>query len=266
VTRRRWILAGVVVAVLGVVAAVGWFWLSRDTAREVSIDEARRRAGGTTTPRRGTEGRPRPGVYEYRGGGTDSLSLPPLSQSEGPGIPGTVELLDGDCWRFRVDYSSNHWQDWKYCHRGDDLMEEGGQTWQRWLFGPVAVTTTATFRCEDTPAIPAVREPGQEWSARCKGSNTRISGEVVSAGPYRFVGEEVVDVGGERVAALHFRRSRTLTGAQDGTEVSEVWFAADDGMPLRNEREIELRTDTPVGKSTYTEKGDFRLVSLRPRS
>ncbi|MCC6339849.1 MAG: hypothetical protein IT197_07760 [Acidimicrobiia bacterium] len=264
-TRRRWIALGAVVVVLGVVGAGGWWWLSRDRAREVTIEEAQKRLGSTTTAAAGgLEGRPAQGVYEYRGDGKDSLSLPPLSQSQGPGLPGTVELLDDGCWTFRIDYSSNHWQDWKYCRRSTGLMEITSHTWQRWLIGPTALTALATFECEDTPALPEPRRPGQVWRARCSGTNDRVSGTVGNSGPYRFVGMEVMRIGGEAVDAAHFRRERTLTGAQKGTEKGDVWFAASNGLPLRNERRIELRTDTPVGASVYKESGHFELVSLRP--
>lgn len=264
-TRRRWILVGVLVVVLGA-GALGFYWLNRNAAHEVSVEDARRRLGTTTSAPEGLRGRPRPGVYRYRGEGTDSLSLPPLSQSQGPSLPGTVELLDDDCWRFRIDYSSNHWQSWVYCPRAAGLMETGGQTWQRWMLGPTAMTATATFRCRDTPALPARRAPGRTWQASCRGSNDRIDGEVVNVGPYRFVGHEVLRIGGEAVEAAHFHRSRDLTGAQKGTERGDVWFATADGLPLRNRRRIELRTDTPVGTSTYTEVGTFELTSMRPRA
>ncbi len=246
------------------VAVGGWWWLGRNRAREVTLEEARERLSETTAPGRGLEGRPAPGIYEYRGEGTDRLSIPPLSQSQGPGLPGTVELLDDGCWNFRIDYSTNHWQDWRFCRRDSGLFEEGGHTWQRWMIGPTALTALATFRCEETVALPAEREPGQVWRSRCTGTNERTEGEIVSAGPYRFVGDEVIDVGGTKVTAAHFRRSRDDTGAQKGTERGDVWLDAATGLPLRNERRIELKTDTPVGKSTYTEHGHFELVSLRP--
>ncbi len=250
--------------VLVALAAGGWWWLRRDTAREVSISEARERLH-SESPATGLAGRPAPGVYEYRGQGADELSLPPLKQSHGPGVPGSVELLGGDCWRFRLDYSSNHWQEWTYCTRGRDLVETGGQTWQRWMFGPAAVTNLTRFECSRSMLLPASREPGQRWPADCTGSSDRVSGEMRSAGPYTFVGDETLHVGGVEVAAVHFRRHRTLSGAQEGSDIADLWFAAETGLPLRDRRKIVVRSDSPVGTTTYTETGSFRLVSLRPR-
>jgi hypothetical protein len=277
---RRWVVLGLlVVAVIGV---AGWLALGRNRARPVTIDEARARttttaagdssssssaAGGSTS----TDGTASPplvlpatGVYEYAGTGREELSLPPLSQDQGPTIPATVEHGDPGCWSIRFDYSTNHWQTWSYCIRDADLVEVGGLTWQRWMIGATAITNLTTSTCDDAPVLPAVREPDQEWPARCTSTNEAVSGEAVSDGPYRYVGEETLEVDRAEVVTAHFVREREMSGAQEGTERSEVWFAVDSGLPVRNERAISVATDTPVGASTYTEDGEFRLTSLEP--
>ena len=114
-------------------------------ARPVSIGQAISRYHSDAASVPGTH--PLPGVYSYRGSGTDSLSLPPLSQAEGPTLPGTVEVQKDGCWTFRIDYSTNHWQSWTYCGRPTGLVETGGLVWQRWMVGPVAETNLSTLRC-----------------------------------------------------------------------------------------------------------------------
>ncbi len=99
---------------------------------------------------------------------------------------------------------------------------------------------------------------------RCHGTSTGSSGEVISAGPYRYVGQEDLDIGGSRVKALHYQRSRTLTGGQTGTEDVNVWFDAQTGLPLRNQRVITVHSDSLIGGVTYTEDGSFRLASMTP--
>ena len=59
-------------------------------ARPVSVSQAISRYHSDPSADPGTH--PPPGVYSYQGTGTDSLSLPPLSQAEGPTLPGTVEI------------------------------------------------------------------------------------------------------------------------------------------------------------------------------
>jgi len=90
-------------------------------------------------------------------------------------------------------------------------------------------------------------------------------GEVVTSGPYTFMGDDVVIVAGTPVAAHHFRQLRTLTGSQTGTQGADLWFAKQDGLPLRNDRDVTVHTDTIIGSSTYTEHGSFELASLRPQ-
>jgi hypothetical protein len=55
-----------------------------------------------------------------------------------------------------------------------------------------------------------------------------------------------------------------MSGGQTGSEHSDVWFAADTGMPLRNQRTIDVRTSTVIGDVRYTEEASFELADLRP--
>ncbi len=270
---RRWALVVVGVVLVAAVGVLLWMTL-RDNARPVAIDDARDRLGSTTgSTDDGVEDpgssvgsvRPTPGVYRFTGEGTEGLSTPPLSQSQGPEMPATVTLDGEDCWVFRLDYSTNHWQQWRYCWDGDDLVEAGGDSWQRWMVGPTAFTNTGVFECAaGTVVIPAQRRAGQTWSGTCTGRNDGTDGEMTSSGPYRFVGETTLPVAGADVDALHFVRERTMSGAQTGTERSEVWFDATTGLPLRNERTLEAQTETVIGASTYTEEGWFQLAEPGP--
>lgn len=284
--RARWVV--VVGVVLVAFVGIGLFLTLRDNARPVTLDEAKGRTTSSTSAESSTSSasseapgdgsttsstpedtpvirRPEPGVYRYEGSGTESLSVPPLSQDQGPTMPGTVEHGDNGCWTFRIDYSTNHWQTWVHCPEGPDFVEAGGQSWQRWMIGATAITNLSDFTCDAgamlTPADPT---PGQEWTARCVGTNEAVEGEAVSEGTYRFVGTEDIAVGDTTVAAHHFVRDRTMSGSQVGTERSEVWYAVDTGLPIRNQRSVEARTDTPIGASTYTENGEFHLASVSP--
>ena len=245
---------------------VGVYLTLRDNAEPVGIEAAKSRIAEAALPKGSSESRrPGPGVYRYEGFGTESLSTPPLSQGQGPTMPGTVELGDDGCWTFRIDYSTNHWQSWDQCPQGDDVVETGGKAWQRWMIGPTAITNLSDFTCADgAMRLPADPEDDQEWTARCTGTNEAVEGEAVSEGTYRFIGEKKIKVGDATVTAHGFVSERTMSGAQTGTERNEMWFAADTGLQVRNERTAEVRTDTPIGESTYTETGEFHLVSVDP--
>jgi len=250
----------VVALLLASVAAV--VVLASSHARPVSLRQAEAELGkgGAGVP---GANRPAPGVYEYIGSGTEKLSLPPLSQAEGPTLPGTVTLRGQNCWVFRIDYSTHHWQTLEYCLHSGDLWEAGGQSWQLWSLGPLNFTNLSSFTCAPrSMALPTDAIVGQQWESACTGTNSSVKGRTLSAGPYRFLGLGTVSVGGTPVPAAHFLRLRKDTGAQTGTERSEVWFSTRTGLPLRVQQDLKVTSSTPFGTTTYTQVGVFTLASL----
>jgi len=233
--------------------------------RPVSVNQAISRYHSDPSAEPGTH--PPPGVYSYQGTGTDSLSLPPLSQAEGPTLPGTVDFQADGCWSFRIDYSTNHWQSWTYCARPTGLVETGGMVWQRWMVGPVAEINLTTLRCSlalvSIPSAPAV---DKVWPARCTGTSTQIHGTLVTVGATRFLGQPILTIAGHKIPSVHIEVQWRLSGPQVGTERDDLWYDAQSGLPLQNRRSIDVRTGTPFGPSTYTENGEFVLRSLTPRT
>ncbi len=67
---------------------------------------------------------------------------------------------------------------------------------------------------------------------------------------------------------MHYVSERTLSGDQTGTEHTEMWFAVDNGLPLRNERTITVVSPapSPLDSVTYTEHGSWALQSLTPQT
>jgi hypothetical protein len=265
--RARRVLILALVALLGA-GAVAFVLYRRSGTHPVPTDVARRRfaQSSSTQPANPALLQPPAGVYTYRGSGTEHLSLPPKSQSQGPTMPGTVTHDGSGCWTFRIDYSNHHWQTWHYCARSGGLVEQGGQSWARWDFVVTTYDNLADFTC-DPPSvvIRADMGPGDEWQQRCEGTSSGTKGRGVSAGPYTYVGRQTIEVGGDPVATYHFRQRRTLSGNQSGTQDSDLWFARHNGLPVRNERSFTVHTDTPIGASTYTERGTFVLTSLEPQ-
>ena len=194
--RRRAIAVGAVIVVVAAVG-VGIVVWHRDDTRAVTLDEAARRLHGSTTVTAAPAiYRPAVGVYRYTGSGTDHISTPPKDQAEGPEMPATV-TDDGDgCWRFRIDYSTNHWQSWRYCPVPGGLDEAGGQTHQRWDFVVFANDSTSTFVCDGAPTIRAAQQEGSTLPQRC---HDRDDPSTVSAGTVRFEGAETLRIGGRDV-------------------------------------------------------------------
>jgi hypothetical protein len=266
--RTRWIVLGLLGALL--VAFVAVFvvpLLFREGAEPVSLADASRRFREEHPGVLESEGPlvPAEGVYGYRGRGVDKLSVLSLEQQQGPVMPATVEHHADGCWTLRIDYSDKHWQDWKYCvvETGATLDEVAGVTWQRWDLGVSSIENLTDSTCQ-APALRGGMQPGDRWRQRCEVTNDQVDGATVSAGPVRYRGIVDVDVAGELVPAYHLERERTLTGAQDGTERSELWIAPN-GMPVHVVRTITLKSPSPVGDITYDETTDFRLTSLVPR-
>jgi len=259
-------IAAVVTGVLAVtLGAFAYLW-SRSGARPVSLEEARRRfleehLGDAQAGRRFT---PAEGVYAYAGSGSESLSTPPKSQSEGPGMPGTVSHRADGCWTFRLDYSTNHWREWRFCPEADRLVETASRVYQRWDFVVSTVDNMTAMTCDPpTVVFETTMAPGAAWPASCRGESTRIEGTTVSKGRNVYVGPDRIRVGDTTVDAYHFRNERVVSDAQVGTEEFELWLARD-GLPLRGRQRIVVDSDSPLGRVTYTQEGMFVLVSLAP--
>ena len=130
-------------------------------------------------------------------------------------MPATVTHRSDGCWTFRIDYSSQHWQTWIYCPRDGGLVELGGQTFERWDFVFTKYDSTSTFTCDPpSVAIRAAMHSGDHWTQTCRGTSSGTKGVGVTSGPYTFVGDDTVTVGGTAVAAYHFHQERTLSGSQ----------------------------------------------------
>jgi hypothetical protein len=264
-SRRRWLIVAAVLAVaLPLGGYLAWHWLRYD-ATPVSLAQAGARFQRERPA--GAQGAaplvPAEGVYRYRGHGSDRLSVPPLSQSHGPGMPGTITHNGTGCWTLRLDYSSNHWQDWGYCARNGGLDERSGRTFQRWDLGVTSVSNQSSFSCRSHTLRPAMR-PGDRWTQTCTGTNSAIPGATTSQGPMRFVGIETLSIGGRRVRAYHLVQERRVTGSQRGSLHADVWFALD-GLPLRERHTISVASPSPIGDVNYDEVTDFTLAALAPR-
>ncbi|MBI2706245.1 MAG: hypothetical protein HYX32_13270 [Actinobacteria bacterium] len=260
--RRRWVLEVAAIVAVLTLLGLGVLW-SRRGAQEASLDEAARRfqQGPSATVPEMRLLTPTPGVYRYRGSGTEQLSVLQTQQSWGPQLPATItEPSSAGCWTFRIDYSTNHWEARTYCADDGVLREAGGTVWQRFDFVAVKVDETIEFACDppnDTVRLAAA--PGDTWAQSCVGRSSARGTTVTSAGSTMFVGREDTTAGEATVPSLHYRANRTLTGDQQGVETSEYWFSAETGQIIRFQREVRVDSPSPIGSVTYTESGAYQL-------
>jgi hypothetical protein len=266
--RHHRVLITIGIVALLVAGGVVTTVLTVDTPGPASVDAALgrfREDGGDGEPDLPSS-RPPEGVYLYAGEGEAALSFPPLTQHDGAELPATVTHRPRGCWTLRVDFNTEHWQEWSYCRVGDGVVETRGRSGQEWDLGVNSAGNVSTFLCRPpNPVLVAEAEPGDEVEQTCSGSNSAVGGTTTSTGPSTFVGVETLVIGGTEVTANHLHGERTLTGGQEGDEVIDAWFR-DDGLLLRYERDIEVRTNSPVGVITYTEVGEFELTDLQPQT
>jgi hypothetical protein len=260
---RRIVLAAT--AVLVIAAIVVLPLLLREGAEPVSLSDASRRfrLAHPGVPESALPLVPAEGVYEYRGKGLDTLSILSLEQQQGPVMPATVSHEGHGCWVLRIDYSDKHWQRWRYCVSGEQLDEAGGKTWQKWDLGVTSIANLTASTCR-SPILRTAMQPGDTWPQRCDITNDEVSGDTVSSGTSRYVGTEDVKVDGTTVPAYHVVEHRTLSGAQNGTDLIHIWFAPN-GLPVRQRQTLEVASPSPVGDVTYHQTSDLRLHSLRPK-
>lgn len=271
--RRRVLFAtgavAVVVAVVGGLVFAQRWSERRPDAKSVGEAIEEYEESERTAPPSGTAApvaMPEPGVYVYEGGGTEELSLLGTTQDQGPTLPATV-TVDGRCFTFRVAYNEHHAQEWRFCRRGDRLLEMSGTTEQEFDFVAFTVDDRTTLTCEP----PAVRvdlahEPGDRTEQRCEGVSERDGSSTISDAVSTFVGPDTLTIAGETVDVLHYRLRSVVTGDRTGENTEEVWFAATTLLPLREEHTIRVESPAPapLGRVTYVEEGWFQATSLTP--
>jgi hypothetical protein len=265
----RWVLLGLAVAVLAVVAVFGASYAFRDRPDPKSIDSAVGdfRKGTAPSSSAGTADRlPAAGVYELSGSGGEQISFPPNSQADGSTMPASVELLGGGCFRWRIDYNEAHWHQLDFCRDGGDLLLGMQKNYQRWDFGSVKVENTGDFDCVPKQRYPIGSAAGTvTTSTSCSGTNTAVAGRTTTADRTEVVGREQLRIGGTKVTAVHLRQHDDLAGAQTGANDVDWWFDLRTGLPVQAIRTYRLDTASPVGTITYNEAGRWQLESMEPR-
>ena len=268
--RRRlgFVVGGIAIVVLVGSAVPYLLYLRRSHpgAAPVSSAVQRYRASTSTTNDQAAEliG-PQPGVYQAHGLGTERISFPPNSQTDGAVMPITVTPRPNGCWRWRIDYNTAHWHEYDFCARGDSLLLVAQRNFQRWDFGAIKVSNLGAYAC--SPPAPVMSNgagPHASFEHRCTGTNSAVPGLSRVDGPVTMAGLTTLDIGGETVQALRQTRVEHLSGAQKGTVTEQWWFDARNGLPLRAERTYRVSSPSPVGNVVYTEHGWWQLTSLHP--
>jgi hypothetical protein len=268
--RRRRVIMIVTAVVVLVLAAVGYAWWSRRGPSAPSISKAVDQfRSATSVPTSSAALQPPPGVYIYAGSGGERLSFMATSQSQGGNLPGTVTRRANGCWTFTIVYNSFHRQSSRRCAVDGRLVERGNTTDQKFDFGPLSQSEHTVVKCD--PAItlyePAFT-PGDTSPVHCTARSRTTKATMTQRGHVTFVARTTVTVGGIRVPALHYTQDLELSGDQQGTAHEDVWIAASNGLPLREERRTSVVSPAPapLNHVTYSEDGQWLLTSLVPKT
>jgi len=267
--RTRFFGMLLMLVVVGGCGMFAWRWEQRGPGR-ASVGGAIgrfRSSAAVTTPTRALQ--PRPGVYLYSGTGSESLSFLSTHQGQGPTEPGTVTLQPNGCWQFRIDFNSFHYQTWSRCATNGKLTESGGTTGQKFDFVTLAMSERSGVTCDPPFVVAEIGgTPGATSPVRCVGHSQTTKSTFVEVGTSTFVGRDTVAVGDTDVPALHNRETLLLTGGQTGEVHVDIWFAASDGLPLKETHSIHVVSPAPapLNQVTYDELGSWQLQSLSPRT
>jgi hypothetical protein len=265
--RRRHPAVLSLLCVLGaIISLLTVLWVRRGP-EEVSLDQVLREHAGLAGNGASLKGRPAAGVYSLQADGVETLSILNNSQRQGPTIP-LVVTHDGDtCWNIRMDYSTNRWQDTRYCLEADRVMEIDSTGLQSFDFGALHLGDTTESICEQpSPVIDLHAEPGDQWVRTCHGHTIGQDTRQTSEGMTTFVGSETLEIGGVVVDALHYRYEAEVSGSATGTEDHHRWYAADTGMVLKGTSSVHISSPSPIGDVVFTEESQLELASLAPQT
>jgi hypothetical protein len=261
-------IVGVIAVVLIAAIVLLSMFVFRDTPGARSVDDALSdfRSGTDNTGNGASIRRPPAGVYVADATGKASISLPPATQSYGATLPVTVTHEGDNCWSTEVDFNNSFRQTWHYCIEDGNLTEHGNFTTTRWDLGLMAITNETTFECEPPGVLIRTGEAtGQSSDYSCAGHSDSVAGETRSDITVESVGLENLTIDGVEVPTYHYVEVDTLTGAQRGVTKVEYWYSADEFHLVRMARDIDLKTNSPVGDITYRETGGWKLASLTPQ-
>jgi hypothetical protein len=252
----------VTVGVLGVLfllvaAAAGvWWFVLRSPGTPVGLGQALRlyRANQKGKGAKSAE-LPPPGVYRYRTTGSEHLSVGGIER----GFPRATEMIvtDGTCTTMTWAPLEQHTEGVVACPTAGGAVAVHSFLSYEVIAG---VATHSAIRCPTGAwLLPPGARTGDRWRATCRSGRSPVAlrGEVLGEGPLR--------VAGTTVPAIHLREVLTFTGAERGTNPTDYWISATNGVILRQAETVTLNQSAgPLGTVRYQEQMAIALSTLGP--
>ena len=256
--RSRWIRRGLLITALvaGVLGGALFVQL-RSKATPVTVEDTLDRYRNIPSSTGPVAGLPPPGVYVYATSGHDEVTLLGGSRHDYPAET-SLTVTPVPCGAtLRWDLLGERWEEWTIClDEGRRLIRSIAAYHQ--FFGR---SDLREYTCVPDSLFHPPRPLRQRtWSSACQGSGS----DATAAGT--VVGVEYLSVRGTRVRTFHLRIVTTFEGDTRGTRQTEIWLAADTGLPILTVQSDELDTKTPLGDTHYVEELRLELRSLQPRT
>jgi hypothetical protein len=273
-SKLRWlgIVAGAVLCTLLLVCAIAvgvMMFLARDTASPYKVGQALEQF--KQLQRRNdvaSDGLmsdlPTTGVYKYTTTGSESASAPGLPTST-LGYPETTTMTVfsdacGEDWRWQP--LSNRYEDLVVCRSAGNSIVLQSRFDTEEFYG---ATDSRNFAC--TPAsllLPADARPGNRVSGTCRNGGNSNSGGLSISYTGEVVSDEVLQVGGIGVPTTHLVLTEKMTGDTVGTGTESVWLDSATGLPVKEFRTENTRSQSAVGWVPSSETFSLELVSTIP--
>jgi hypothetical protein len=254
-SRLGLILAGVVGALALAIVAV-WFFVLRDTAEPVDVEEVVTSFRTDTEPAPGASSPIPVGVYVYTTDGFESTDALTGVRHRYP-AESTITVRAAECgatllWRVLKGRST----EWTYCTTpaGWQIASQD----ERHTF--LGRTEQTTYTCADTPIRPAGDQAGTTWPVSCGTDTSEETGQG------EVLGRETLQVEGTPVPTVHVRKTSTFAGEIRGSTTHDIWFARRTGVPVKIVMVSETTNDSPIGDVHYEEDVTLALTSLAPRT
>ena len=240
--RRRWLIAGAVVAVLLAGAAVAW-WVATRPPRAVSVNDALSKfRKSSPSPTSGTPGslppHPGVGVYVYNTQGSERISAG-ITHKYPPKTTVTITVT-GCGLQVRWDALAGRRSIAQVCVRGNGWQLVTYTDVHKFLY----LEDVHSYTCE--PPTPVARGA----MTTCRGSGTVLTSTL-----------QLLDTSG---ALRHLRISQRGTGKSTSNGAIEAWLLPN-GLPQRLNITDHGAQQVLGSVVTYDEKASFTLTSTSPR-
>ena len=250
--------------------AVGvMMFLARDTASPYRIGQAleqfRQLQRRDDSASKLAGGLPATGVYTYSTSGAESASAPGLPTST-QGYPGTTIMTVfyegcGQDWRWQP--LSSRYEDLVVCRSPDGVIALQSRFDTEEFYG---ATDRRNFVCKaGSVLLPADSQPGETVSGTCTNGGNSNSGGLSISYTGQVVADDVLRVAGVEVPTAHLVLNEKMTGDTVGTGTESLWLDSATGLPVKEYRTENTRSESAVGWVPSSETFSLELVSATPK-